>query len=536
MTLQRKTSSRRCALALTTLLFASALLVAQTKTAVTTYHNDNYRTGWNHKETQLTPANVGSPAFHLLESVTLDDQVDTQPLIVPNQNITTGSKTRKRQVVYVATEGNTIYAINSNNGEILLSPNFGPPVRYPLGCNNNGPNVGINGTPVIDRPNNTMYAIIYTNESQGPVYRIHALDLDTLNDKVSPVVVSASHTLANGTTIQFNAKYQRQRPGLLLANGNVYAGFGSFCDYYANLSRGWVLGWQANTLTPLATNQVLDIQASSTNNYFLSSIWMSGYGIAADPAGNLYFVTGNSDYSGTSYDGITNLQESVVKVSGDLSQVLDLFTPSDQGSLDQSDADFGSGGVMLLPQPHQRGLPNLAVAAGKEGNMFLLNRSHMGGFNINGNDVLGTFYIGGCWCGESYFVDPADLAPRVVSSGGNWVGIWKVQTSPSVTLTNISNSIGLVGQLDPGFFTSVSSNGTASPIIWAVNRPNQSSPYTVLLYAFDPEAPGVTLKQIFHGPAGSWPNIGGNSNIVPAVANGKVFVASYQQLAIFGLN
>ena len=99
---------------------------------------------------------------------------------------------------------------------------------------------------------------------------------------------------------------------------------------------------------------------------------------------------------------------------------------------------------MLLP--HQAGLPNLAVAAGKEGNMFLLNRGHMGGFNIGSNDVVGTFYIGGCWCGESYFVDPVDLAPRVVSSGGNSVGVWKLQTSPSVTLTKISSSSGLPGQ------------------------------------------------------------------------------------------
>jgi len=535
MTLHRTATLCLCGSALSAVLFSTALLMAQ-KTAVTTYHNDNYRTGWNPKETQLTPTSVGSASFGLLKTVPLDDQVDTQPLVVPNQNITTGTKTRLRQVVYVATEGNTVYAINSNNGDVLLSRNFGPPVPFPLGCNNNGPNVGINGTPVIDRPNNTMYVLTYTNESNGPVYRIHALDLSTLTDKVMPApVITASHTLTNGTTIQFNATYQRQRPALLLANGNVYAGFGSFCDFSANLSRGWLLGWQANTLTPLAGNQLLDTQASSPDDFFLSSIWMSGYGISADPQGNLFFVTGNSDYSGTTYDGVSNLQESVVKVSGDLSQVLDVFTPSDEGTLDEEDNDFGSGGVLLLPKPHQRGIPNLAVAAGKEGNMFLMDRSHLGGFNLNTNEVLGTFYIGNCWCGESYFVDPADLAPRVVSSGGNSVEIWKVETSPSVTLSRISNSSTLPGEQNPGFFTSVSSNGNTTPVIWAVTHPNQSSPYTIRLYAFDPEAPGSTLKQIFSAPAGTWPSIMGNSNLVPTVANGKVFVGSYQQLAIFGL-
>jgi hypothetical protein len=530
MTFPRKMSSCQCTLA--ALLFASAGLMAQTKTTVTTYHYDNYRTGWNQKETQLTPANVASSSFGPLQTITLDDEVDAQPLVVPNLNITAGPK-GKHDVVYVATAGNTIYAIDSNSGAILLSPNFGTPVPYPLTCNNNGPNVGIAGTPVIDRSSNTLYAITYTSESSGPVYRIHALDLGSLTDKVPPVVVAGSHTLASGKTIKFNAKYQRQRPGLLMVNGNIYAGFGSFCDYSAGQSRGWLLGWEKNSLTPLASNQLLDTQASSPDNFFLSSIWMSGYGIAADPTGNLFFVTGNSDYSGTTYDGVTDLQESVVKVSGDLSQVLDLFTPSDEANLDGGDADFGSGGVMLLP--HQTGAPDLAVAAGKEGNMFLLNRSHLGGFHLTSNHVLGTFYIGGCWCGESYFVDPVDLAPRVVSSGGNSVGIWKLQTSGGVTLTNISNSNGIPGQQNPGFFTSVSSNGMLSPIIWAVSHPNQSGSPTIHLFAFDPEAGGTTLKQIQNKPAGTWPSLNANSNIVPVVANGKVFVASYKELIIFGV-
>ena len=40
-----------------------------------------------------------------------------------------------------------------------------------------------------------------------------------------------------------------------------------------------------NTLSPLAANQLDDTQASSLNSFFLSSIWMSGYGLAADPEG-----------------------------------------------------------------------------------------------------------------------------------------------------------------------------------------------------------------------------------------------------------
>ncbi len=284
---------------------AIASTTACKKRAVTTYHYDNLRTGWNQEEERLTPANVGSPKFGLLHSVVLDDQVDTQPILVADEKITSGAHQGKHDVVYVATEGNTIYAIDASSGLVLLSPNFGPPVPMPLGCTNNGPNVGIDGTPVIDLETNTMYVIVYTLEASGPIYKIHALDLGNLQDKIAPVVVSASHKLTNGATFNFDARYQRQRPALLESHGNIYAGFGSFCDFQPNVSRGWVLGWQTGSLTPLAANQLNDLQATSPDTYFLSSIWMSGYGLSSDADGNLYFVTGNSDSnaSGTTYDG-----------------------------------------------------------------------------------------------------------------------------------------------------------------------------------------------------------------------------------------
>src|SRR5271155_5676608 len=311
------------------LMSASALL-ASAQTSGTTYHYDNYRTGWNQSESVLTPANVASSAFGHLETVTLDDQVDAQPLVVPGVMITAGSFKGLHDVVYVATEGNTIYAIDTHTRTVLLSPNFGKPVSYPLGCGNNGPNVGINSTPVIDPESKTLYVIIYTQDQSGPAYRLHALDLGSLADKVTPQVISASHELNNGTTFHFNATYQRQRPALLLANGSIYAGFGSFCDSGANISRGWLLGWTAGSLAPFPSNHLLDRQATAPNSFFLSAIWMSGYGPAADDAGNILFVTGNSDPSGTTYDGITDIQESVVKVSPTLTTVLDLFTPTNQ--------------------------------------------------------------------------------------------------------------------------------------------------------------------------------------------------------------
>ena len=502
------------------------------QTSITTYHYNNNRTGWNSAEAVLTPANVGGNSFGLLKSVTLDDQVDAQPLVVPGVQITAGSYPGMHDVVYVATGSNTVYAIDVHSGTVLLSPNFGTPVPHPLGCTNNGPNVGITSTPVIDLSSNTMYAMMYTRGSTGPAYHLHALDLGSLTDRMKPRLVTASHTLSDGTTFTFNATYQRQRPALLLADGAIYAGFGSFCDYSANVSRGWLLGWKAPTLEPFSANQLIDQLATAPDSFFLSSIWMSGYGPATDHSGNILFVTGNSDYSGTTYNGVTNIQESVVKVSPTLTTVLDLFTPSDQANLDEYDTDFGSGGVLVLPdQPGPT--PHLAVAAGKDGNMYLMNEDDLGGYSSESNNVLGTYSIGGCWCGQSYLAGP-DGTAAVVSSGGQSVIVWGLQTSPAVKLVKLAESPSLGGTQSPGFFTSISSNGVGDPIIWALSRPQNGSGFPIYLYAFGGQ-PSHTLKTLFKGVAGYWPNVGGDSNQVPVVANGQVFVASNKQLQIFGL-
>jgi hypothetical protein len=205
------------------LFLANAPTVAA-QTSVTTYHNDNYRTGWNPNETVLNPANVTASQFGLLAMVAVDDQVDAQPLLVTGVTITAGNYQGQHDVVYVVTGNNTVYAIDANTGTVLLSNHLGLPVNNPLGCTNNGPRVGITSTPVIDTGSNTMYLIAYTQDSTGPAYRLHAMDLGSLTDKMTPAIVSASHTLTDGTSFVFNATYQRQRPSLLEANGNIYAG------------------------------------------------------------------------------------------------------------------------------------------------------------------------------------------------------------------------------------------------------------------------------------------------------------------------
>lgn len=510
---------------------------ASAQTSITTHHYDDYRTGWNQNETVLTPANVWTPNFGLLNTVLLDDQVDAQPLVMPGISITQGSYQGTHDVVYVATEHNTVYAIDAHSGAVLLNPNFGTPVprtALPLQCGNNGPNVGITSTPVIDPVNSTIYVMAYTND--GPTYRLHALDLGSLTDKVAPQVVTATQSLSPAGTFNFNAKYQRQRAALLLANGNIYAGFGSFCDANPNLSRGWLLGWNETNLQPLTSSQLMDYQAVDLGSYFLSSIWMSGSGPAADDDGNIFAVTGNSDNQVDTYDGATNLQESVVKFSPALDQLVDVFTPSNQWSLDQVDGDFGSGGVLLLPE-QPGATTQMSVAAGKYGQMYLMNENNLGKYSSSTNAVLGTYGIGNCWCAESYYVDPVDGLGRIVSSGGaaNQLEIWQMQAPPATALKKLSAfSIGSSVQ-DPGFFTTVSSNGTANPVIWAVARPTSKTSPQLSLLAFDPESGGTITTRLLDIPAGPWPNLGGNANVVPVVANGQVYVASNQQLQIFGL-
>jgi hypothetical protein len=516
-------------------IVATSNTVAVGCTNVVTYHNNVERTGWNNAENILTTTNVRPATFgHLVDAPPLDDQIDAQPLIVSNQPIENAGT---RTVVYVATEGNTIYAIDSWSAAILNSVNLGAPVPMPLGCGNNGPNVGINSTPTIDLRTRTLYVIAYTLESGQPTYKLHALDLGTLLDKPgSPVVISASHTLADGTVHKFDASVQRQRPALLEANGNIYAGFGSFCDFKADQSRGWVLGWHASTLAPLAGNELTDRLTTATSSFLLSSVWMSGYGLAAAPDGHLFFVTGNSDPNQNTYTGTTNIQESVVQLAADLSAVTDLFTPADEFTpLDQQDTDYGSGGAMVLPtQPGP--VPNLVVAAGKEGNLFILNRdpNMMGGFHSP--NIPKSVVVGECWCGPSFF-NGADGVGRVVTSGAANLNSWKINTASTPALTQeASASIPESGKQDGGFFTSISSHGTTakSAIIWAVDRPVDDANH-VSLYAFDGAATGSTLTKLWSGVAGTWPNVGGNANIVATVANGRVYVASYQKLSVFGL-
>ena len=532
-------------------VFASVLFLlpmtpvsAQSPQDVLTYHGDNLRTGWFSAETQLTASNLTPETFGLLQTVTLDGRVDAEPLYV-TQQIIAGQGTHN--VVYVATEDDSVYAIDADSGAILWQRSFGAPVPYTYKDNDDNvyPIMGILSTPVIDRTvgpagaAGAMYVVADTFNGTVDTFRLHCISLSNGNDLVTPAIISFTGTLSDGTTWTFNPKDQLQRPGLLESNGTIYVAFGSNGDLVPTQSRGTILRYNAKTLAQL-TADLTDKLDETISPYYLSSIWQSGYAPATDSLGDVYFSTGNSNPNTPSFSKSWNRPESIVRLSGDLTVMISSFTPSNYFELEGGDTDVGSGGTMVLPdQPGS--LPHLAVAGGKDGRAFLLNRDKMGGYTPGGPDgVLQTVTMGGCWCGPAYFVG-SDGTPRVVTGGGNGVTTWQLQTAPSTQLVQeFSTGSGPVRGLpdNGGVIPVISSNGTTpgTAIVWFVQRPatssnqNPGTPVTLMAYS------ATGRQQLVSFPAGTWRHaVNSNANLVPTVANGKVYVASNSQLQIFGL-
>ena len=277
-----------------------------------------------------------------------------------------------------------MYAVDAASGSILKSRNLG--VAIPNSQKDYDDNVyptyGILSTPVIDRANNAVYVVTDTNEgaSAPDVYRLHKLALNNFNDLVASEILTPSTMLSDGSTYVLPAQHERQRAGLLETNGNIYVSFASTGDTQPALSRGVIAGFNAANLAPLTSNVFPDRLKELSNPFYLTSIWQSGYAPAADTQGDVFFTTSNSDRSTPSYNATYNFPESMLKVSGDLSHITDSFTLYNYFSLDQSDGDFGSGGTLLVPD--QLGVyPHLAIAGGKDGRAYVLNRDALGGYS-----------------------------------------------------------------------------------------------------------------------------------------------------------
>jgi hypothetical protein len=360
--------------------------------------------------------------------------------------------------------------------------------------------------------------------------------------------ITASESLATGGTASFNPEWNFNRGALLEANGNIYAAFGSHCDYDSATTHGWIMSYAASTLAPTASvDNMTDSNLTTTGAaYFLGSPWMAGFGPAADAQGNIYFATGNGPWNGT-----TDFSMSVLKLPGNLNLGnVSYFTPAGELGDSNYDADLGSGGVVLLPD--QAGsLPHLMLAGGKCGagtakggtqgcQKYLLNRDNLGGQQAgDAGAVWQANTGGGMWGGPAYF----QLAggAQYVLYGSKPLNAYALGVSPpSLTLTSSTNPA--VGCLEcrnsGGSQPVVSSNGTqaGSAVAWALKGPGGGGG-GISLYAFDASNLATTL---FSAPAGQWTETPGASWIgglfvSPLVANGRVYVPTDGGVAVFGL-
>lgn len=499
-----------------------------------TYHGDGLRTGWNSNETLLATSNVGSSKFGRLATVSVDGVVDAQPLIAAQENIPNQGL---RDLLVVATENDSVYAFDAGSGQPVWQRSFlnaqlgvAPVSTQDIaGCDNVRPFIGITGTPVIDRASDTIYVSAQTNERGVFHHRLHALALTTGLDKVTPADIAGSFVNSQNQVVPFVPQWERQRASLVEANGNVYVAFASMCDFRTDISHGWLFGFNGQTLAQLARNDVFS-EDVSPNNYYLDSIWGSGFGPAADAPGAIYAVTGNGPY-----DGLKNFGESVVKVSNDLTTLLGTFTRNNQAVETANDADFGSGGVMLLPD-QTAGQPHVAIVEGKTGVTYVLNRDSLGGYSggpsfpdkVLSETGVACTYSCGLWGGPAYFVGSTGQPFVVAADAASGPHTFAFNSATDSLVLAHSSGTALPGE--GGAIPVVSSNGLQSgtAIVWLTTRQTPS----FALQAFD----GATMKQILNVPgAGAWENGDGGPFITPTVANGKVYVGSNGQIAIFGL-
>jgi outer membrane protein assembly factor BamB len=436
---------------------------------VLTYHYDNQSTGQNLNETTLTPANVNSTSFGKLFSMPVDGQVYAQPLYMSGVNITTGSNQGTHNVVFIATEHDSLYAFDADNGTLLwhdtlLTAEHGGTVTTVPAADTNEtgdliPEIGITSTPVIN-PNGaagTIYVEAKTKEVAGSSnhyeHHLYAIDVGSGNiinktliaDSIGDTYVSGPTVNGTGETpsgtpsgrVAFDALRQMNRPGLTLSNGNIYMAFASHGDNQPY--HGWVLGFSAATLAPTAV-------FNTTPNGAEGGIWQGGASITVDAAGNLYLETGNGTFDTTlTANAFTNGKGLNVQVpnQGDYGDafirltpdsttsqqsnnpngwglhVSDYFTPFNQASLNNSDFDLGSGGPFLLPDSvGSSAHPHLLVGSGKEGRIYLIDRDNMGGFNsstdnvvqeLGPNTISGSFGTGAYFNGAIYYVGGSNI-------------------------------------------------------------------------------------------------------------------------------
>ncbi len=502
-------------------------------TDVTTYKNDVARTGQNLTETTLTLANVNSTSFGLLRTLATDAKVDAQPLYL--SALTLGGAAHN--VAFVATENDTVYAFDTGSGAALWQKSLLASGEMPSddrGCGQVTPTIGITATPVIDRSagaNGIIYVVAMSlDASQNYHQRLHALDVTTGAELLGgPIDVAALYPAAGGGSNTFDPSAYEERAALLLENGTLYTAWTSHCD--ASPYTGWVIAYNASTLAQVA---VLNIAANSAGGG--PAIWMAGGGPAADSSGNVYLLTANGVFDttldGNGFPAQGDYGNSFLKLtlSGASLSVADYFTMYNEVDESNGDTDLGSGGTLLLPDVSDAGgtTRHLMVGAGKDGNLYVVNRDSMGRFNPNNNDaiwqelpgVLG----GGIWSTPAYFNGAVYYGPQ----GGALLAFTLSNAMLSVAPTSHSAA----SFAYPGTAAAVSASGTANGIVWAHENAGSGA---AVLHAYDAADLAHELYNSTQAANGRDSFGTANKFITPTIADGKVLVGTASGVGVFGL-
>jgi hypothetical protein len=497
-------------------------------TDLTTYKNDATRRGQNLTESTLTLANVNSATFGLLRTLPVDGRVDAQPLYLSKLTVAGAS----HNVLFAATEHDTVYAFDSDTGSVLWAQHLlgaGEQPSNDHGCGQVTPEIGITSTPVIDRnagPHGAMYVVAMTMDAGSNYHqRLYALDVTTGAQLTTPVEIAATFTAANGNVSTFDPKYYEERAALLLSNGVIYTSWTSHCD--APPYSGWIIAFSQTTL---ARTAALNVAANSQNG---PAIWMAGGGPAADSAGSIYLLTANGAFETTlNANGFPNQGDfgnSFLKISnaGAGLSVLDYFAMSNEVAESNGDQDLGSGGELLLPDlvDATGTTRHLVVGAGKDGNIYVVDRDTMGKFNANTNAIfqqLNNVLPGGIWSTPAYFNNTVYY--------GDVSGTLKAFSISQAKLSTSPQSQSTTQFTYPGTAPSVSANGTSNGIVWAHENTNPA-----VLHAYDASNLAHEIYNSNQAAANRDQFGSGNKYITPAVVDGKVFVGSVNKVAVFGL-
>ncbi len=509
-------------------LLFSSLVAGQALGAEITNSGDSLRTGWYPDEPSITPQLLSSGTFGRLWSTPVEGQVYAQPLLADG-------------ALLVATEDNKVYSLDPATG----APNWAKPVNLgtpwnpaEIGCGDLSPQIGVTATPVVDPSTNTAYMThkTYVSGSSGASeWFMDAIDLANGSERPGfPVLLSGTaQNVADGESQSFNAQTQLQRPGLLLMNGVVYAGFGSDCD--TTPWQGWVFG--VSTAGAVKARWVADELGNG------AGIWQSGAGLTSDEPETILLSTGNGGAPAEPTPGDEppiDLGESVVRLrvqaDGSL-KATDFFAPFDAASLDGWDADFASGGVTGLPGKYfgTQSIPHLAVAVGKDGYVYLLNRDHLGGIgqgSAGSDDVVqrigpygGVWSRPGVWPGEGgwVYIPTASGGESASGSAGNLYE-YKYGLSGSGTPALSRQA---VSSEEFGFGSSapvITSEGTTSgsALVWLVWSPNGTGVGAQLrAYAPTPNPQTHEPELLWSAPVGT-----SSKFATPGVGAGRLYVGA----------